>query len=215
MDKVGNGVNGKINQKNMEPRRTKPIILWLTAVILLVALLFVVGGWLVTRSRPTASAEVMETRGAKAGQSNALLVRSDASAAPDFTVSTLEGGEFSLSTHLGKPVMLFFMAYWCGTCVPEAQALAKLHEQYGDQVTIVAMDIDPTSTRESLQHFRSVAGDPDYIWAFDRGNRVAQAYRVRTLDSTILINQTGEIVYSDARPTAYQTLEAQINKVLD
>jgi hypothetical protein len=66
-----------------------------------------------------------------------------------------------------------------------------------------------------LQHFRSVAGDPDYIWAFDKGNRVALAYRVRTLDSTILINQTGEIVYSDARPTTYQTIEAQIKEVLN
>jgi thiol-disulfide isomerase/thioredoxin len=143
-----------------------------------------------------------------------VLARSDASAAPDFTVPTLEGGEFTLSTHLGKPVMLFFMAYWCGTCVPEAKALSKLHQHYGDRVIILAIDVDPTSTPEGLQNFRSFAGDPGYIWAFDKGNRVARAYRVRTLDSTFLINQIGEIVYSDARPTPYQTLEAQIKEVL-
>lgn len=134
--------------------------------------------------------------------------------APDFAVPTLEGGTFTLSTHQGRPVILFVMAYWCATCVPEAQALAKLHQKYGDRVSIVALDVDPSSTPERLQKFRKWVGEPDYVWAFDQGQRVSQAYRVRSLDTTFIINRAGQIVYSDAYPTPYQTLEEQIRKLL-
>lgn len=134
--------------------------------------------------------------------------------APDFAVPTLEGGTFTLSEQRGKPIVLFIMAYWCATCVPEAQALAELHQKYGDQVTIIALDVDPSSTPERLQKFREWVGEPDYVWAFDQGQRVAQAYRVRSLDTTIIINQAGQIVYSDAYPTRYETLEEQIRKLL-
>jgi peroxiredoxin len=135
-------------------------------------------------------------------------------AAPDFTVPTLEGGTFTLSAQRGKPVILYIMAYWCGTCLPEARALGKLHQQYGDRLTILALDVDPSSTPEGLRQFRQYAGAPNYIWAFDRNNQVVQAYRIRALDTTFIINQAGEIVYSDAYPTSYGTLAAQITKLL-
>jgi peroxiredoxin len=135
--------------------------------------------------------------------------------APDFSVPTLGGGTFTLSAHRGKPVVLLFMAYWCGTCVPEAQALARLHQTYGERLAIAALDVAPSSTPERLQTFRQWAGEPGYVWAFDQGQRVAQAYRVRALDTTIIIDRAGQIVYRDALPTPYQTLQQQIAQLLE
>ncbi len=66
--------------------------------------------------------------------------------APDFTLPTLDGGRFTLSEQRGKPVIVFFMAYWCGSCIPEATALGKLQQEYGGRVSIVAVNIDPTGT---------------------------------------------------------------------
>ena len=136
--------------------------------------------------------------------------------APDFSVPTLDGRMFTLSRALGesKPVVLFFMAYWCGTCVPEARALARLHARYGDQVVIVALDVDPTSTPEDLAAFREAAGNPDYIWAFDRDNTVALAYRVTRLDTTVIIDPQGRIVFRDEVPTSYETLATQMARIL-
>jgi peroxiredoxin len=186
--------------------------LWLTVGGILITLLFVAAGWLVLRSQSVTPVQVIETGSAQVG---ALPARGSGPLAPDFTVPTLEGGTFTLSAQRGKPVILFIMAYWCASCVPEAQALARLHQRYGDRVTIVALDVDPSSTPESLQKFREWVGQPDYIWAFDRGNRVAQAYQIRALDTTFIFNQAGQIVYSDASPTPYQTLEEQIRKLLE
>lgn len=134
--------------------------------------------------------------------------------APDFSVPTLDGGTFTLTEQGDTPVILFIMAYWCGSCIPEAQALAQLHQTYGDQVTIVALDVDPSSSPEALQAFRARVGNPDYVWAFDEGNRVAEAYNVRALDSTHIINQADQIVYSDAAPTSYERLNAELQQVL-
>jgi len=167
----------------------------------LVVLLLGVGGWFLLRGQTPTQAPADAAPGA-------------GPPAPDFTVPTLQGDTFTLSAQRGKPVVLFAMAYWCGTCVPEAQALAQLHRRYGDRVRIVALDVDPSSTPETLQQFRKWVGEPDYVWAFDRDNRVVQAYQIRSLDTTIIINQAGEIVYTDAYPTPIETLEEQIKKLL-
>ncbi len=175
------------------------------------ALAIIAAGWLMPRIENPATAP--ETKIRSGGWGDAAAGQT-ASPAPDFTVPTLEGKTFTLSAHRGKPVILFIMAYWCGTCVPEAQALGRLHQKYGDRLTIIALDVDPSSTPERLQRFRQFAGNPDYVWALDAGNAVARAYRVRALDSTFIISEAGELVYTDTIPTAYESLEAQVKKLL-
>jgi len=175
-------------------------------------LLVVTVGWLTLRSQ---TAAVAQGTGAGSAQPGAATASGSGPPAPDFSVPTLEGGTFTLSAQRGKPVVLLFMAYWCGTCVAEAQALGRLHQQYSDRLAIIALDVDPSSTPDRLHKFRQWAGRPNYTWAFDQGQRVAQAYRVRALDTTHIINQAGEIVYTDTVPTSYQTLEGQIRKLVE
>jgi peroxiredoxin len=127
--------------------------------------------------------------------------------APNFTVPTLDGGTFSLVDQRGKPTIIFFMAYWCGTCIPEARALAQLNREYGEQVSIVAIDVDPTSTPDALAGFKQATDSGDFTWAFDTGQQVTNAYQVRALDTTLVLDSAGHVVYSDAYPTAYQILK--------
>jgi thiol-disulfide isomerase/thioredoxin len=134
--------------------------------------------------------------------------------APDFSVSTLDGGTFSLSEQRGKPTVVLFMAYWCPTCVPEAQALKQLHEEYGDRVSILALDVDPSSSPEALQQFLEWAGHPTYTFGFDKNNAALQKYKVRVLDTTIIIDADGNIVYRDAYPTPYKQLKEQLEKLV-
>jgi len=185
--------------------------LLLTAGGVLAVLAIIGAGWLMLRGQDPATAPGTNIESARLGN---LLAAQNASHAPDFTVPTLDGKTFTLSAHRGKPVILFIMAYWCGTCVPEARHLARLHEQYRDRLTIIALDVDPSSTPERLESFRQFVGNPGYVWGFDAGHVVARAYRVRALDSTFIISQAGELVYSDTVPTPYETLEVQVKKLL-
>ncbi len=201
--------NTKARQK--ATKTTSRPQLWLRVGGALAILVLIAVSWSILHNQGTASTQAAVVQLARA---DAAPAKGSGPLAPDFTVPTLKGGTFTLSTHRGKPVILYIMAYWCGTCIPEAQALGKLHQTYGDKLTIIALDVDLSSTPEGLQKLRRYAGTPDYVWAFDSGNRVATAYRVRALDTTYIINQAGEIVYSDAYPTPYEVLAEQITKLL-
>ena len=61
-----------------------------------------------------------------------------------------DGSVFDLTDERGNVVVLFFMAAWCTTCIPEARALNALYEEYGDRgLPILAIDIDPRDTEPS------------------------------------------------------------------
>ena len=127
--------------------------------------------------------------------------------APDFIVPTLDGSSFTLAGQRGKPTIIFFMAYWCSTCIPEARALTRLQQEYGEQLSIIAIDLDPSSTPEALSRFKSAADNGDYIWAFDTSQQVANALQVQALDTTLILDSEGRIVYRDAYPTTYDILK--------
>lgn len=131
---------------------------------------------------------------------------------PDFDIPTLDGKRFAINKAHGTPTLLFFMAYWCGTCVPEARALAQIHREYGDSLTIVAVDVDPSSSPKALSQFKEASGNGEYIWAFDEGQRLARALGIRSLDTTLIIDGNGVVVYRDEFPTPYATLKEALNE---
>ncbi len=134
--------------------------------------------------------------------------------APDFDVTTLEGETFSLSGERGRPVLLFFMAGWCTTCIPEAQALGAIQEDLGGQVRILAVSVDPADTPGQIRAFAEAAGSPGYPFAHDRTGRVARAYEVLALDTTVIIDGAGLIVYRDSYISPEEHLRAGLDRAL-
>ena len=135
-------------------------------------------------------------------------------ALPDLTLQTLEGETLKFRDLLDRPVVLFVMASWCLSCVSEAKALGKLWEKYGDKVTLVAVDVDRSTTPERLKRFKEAAGNPGYIWAMDPKGEVVRAFRVRTLDTTLIFDAQGKVVYRDERPTSFETLDRVVGELL-
>jgi len=134
--------------------------------------------------------------------------------ASDFTVPTLDGGKFALSEQRGKPTIVLFTAYWCTDCIPKAQKLGQLYQEYNGQVNIIALDIDPTSTPELLDRFKQAAGNGAFVWAFDSDSKVATAYRVTSTGTTIITDREGRIVYRSGFPTSYAVLKGELEKLI-
>ncbi len=131
------------------------------------------------------------------------------------TASFGDGSVFNLTEEQGSVVVLFFMAAWCPTCVPESRALARLHEDYADRgVRIIVLDVDQRETEEHLRRFRARAGNGRHLWAMDSGYQVAKPYRVRSLDTTVVIDQEGRVAFGDVTPTPYRTLASVIEALL-
>ena len=66
----------------------------------------------------------------------------DAKPAADFTLPTLDGKSFTLSSVKGKVVLLNFWATWCGPCKAEIPAFVELQQQYGKDLVVVGLSVD-------------------------------------------------------------------------
>ncbi|MBZ0309080.1 MAG: TlpA family protein disulfide reductase, partial [Anaerolineae bacterium] len=139
----------------------------------------------------------------------------DGTPIPDVTLTTLDGQPINLLRDRGEVTILFAMSYWCTTCVPEAQTLARLYEEYHDKgLKIIVIDLDPGTSPEQLQTFIDLVGDNRLIWAFDSDAIFMNHYNVRALDTTIIVNRDGYEVYRDIQVTSYKTLHQALEQLL-
>jgi peroxiredoxin len=129
--------------------------------------------------------------------------------APQFVATTTAGGRFQLSP--GKPAVVFFMAPTCYSCLAEAQALAGVHAEYGDRLEVLGIDIDPQATAAQIQQFAQAAG-ANYGFTVDRDATLVKAFDARALDTTVITDAQGRIVFRDAIPTDEKTLRAALKK---
>ena len=127
--------------------------------------------------------------------------------APSFSVATTTGSTFSLPA--GKPAALFFMAGWCGSCLPEAEALAAIDREFGDRVAIVAISADPTDSPDALRRFAGEAA-AGYGFVHDKEGALVTAFGVRSLDTTVVVDKAGRIVFRDAVPSDEATLRRSL-----
>lgn len=131
-----------------------------------------------------------------------------------FEITTLEGQTFSLPAIPGRPVILFFSAAGCSSCWAEAKALAQVAETYrAEKLDVLILDIDPNDTVADVQRFREAAGLPQH-WALDSMGSVTRAYQIRALNTTIIFNAQGTIVYQDTTSTSLETLDKAVQQAL-
>ena len=135
--------------------------------------------------------------------------------APAFTVPTLDGTSFDLAAHQGRVVVVMFTAPGCGECIPELRNLSQINAEYaGRGVDIVALNIDSYTTDDDLRDFKSFVGGADYIWAQDQGGLVTRAYGVRALETTVIIDRSGQIAYRDETTTSVDAYRAALEPLL-
>jgi len=129
--------------------------------------------------------------------------------APDFTLhppAWTGAPAFTLSAHRDKPTLLYFMAAWCITCVPEAKALAVLYAEFGERVNLIAVDVDPVDNEDGLRRFKKAAKGADHLWSLDDHGRLRRAYHVTQLDITVIIDAAGHERYRAFGPRGQATL---------
>jgi peroxiredoxin len=113
-------------------------------------------------------------------------------AAPDFTVSGLDGRPVSLAALRGRVVLLNFWASWCLECRPEMPALERLHRQFGPS-GLAVVGINARESRESVRRFAAELG-VTFPLGLDPAGLVQSNYGVVGLPTTILIARNGHAV---------------------
>lgn len=135
--------------------------------------------------------------------------------APDFTVVDADGNAVKLSQFRGKPVVLNFWSSRCGPCRYEMPDFHKMHQQLGDQVEFVMVNVTDGrwDTLDSAKEFikESGYGFPVY---FDTQVSAARAYAVNALPTTYFIDAEGVMVARAASAINMETLQRGIDMIL-
>ena len=119
---------------------------------------------------------------------------------PDFTLETVDGGEFTLSDHLGsKVIVMSFWATWCMPCLAELPHLEELYQAEKDNgLMIVALSMDEPTTVAEVAPTAQRLGLTLPV-ALDTEQRAVRLYnRGRNAPMTVVINKKGKIVRAAA-----------------
>ncbi|MDP9131880.1 MAG: TlpA family protein disulfide reductase [Nitrospirota bacterium] len=118
-------------------------------------------------------------------------VAAGATAAP-FDLKSLDGRSVQLADLHGKLVLVNFWATWCGPCKEEMPAFERLRQKL-DPERFVLLTITTDLQREGIKHFLANLHVQLPV-LFDDNQDVSQAYLVRALPTTVLIDRQGMLV---------------------
>ncbi len=120
-------------------------------------------------------------------------------AAPDFTLATLSGTTFQLAAQQGHPVVLYFMATTCASCVQGSHNVAEaLQSARATGAEVLAIDVNATDRPADLEAFIQSVGIPASApiqWGIDTTGAITTAYQVQTLETTVVIDRHGQVAY--------------------
>ncbi len=115
--------------------------------------------------------------------------------AVDFRLETLEGETYTLSSMVGKVILLDVGASWCGPCnlaIPEVKTVYK-HFRKNEDVVIWGINDGEASqkVREFLNHHH-----PPWPVLLDPHRQVREAYEIKAIPFFIFIDKVGNWQYT-------------------
>lgn len=181
-----------------EPVQQRISAFGVTAILLLVGLLLVIGYALYQRSLSTV------TDGP----------------APDFKVTvfasdTLDrsGQAFKLSELQGQPVVINFWASYCLPCRDEAPMLQRVWEDYRES-GVVMLGINTDDIEGDARDYMAEYGIT-YPNAPDVGGKIEDDYRITGIPETFVIDKNGEVIRHFLAQPRESDLRAEIDRALN
>ena len=115
----------------------------------------------------------------------------------DFAVVDDKGAERRLSEFTGRNyVFVDFWASWCGPCRAAIPHVKKLHETYGDKLTILSVSLDSKEAdwRKAMEQeqmpWTQLWASSDYVGA------IKENYRFGFIPFFVVISPDGKIVHA-------------------
>lgn len=115
--------------------------------------------------------------------------------ADDFTLTSLDGEQVSLSDYAGRPVFLNFWGTWCEPCRREFPAFAQfMSEQPADGPIILT--VNQGETAEAAQSFLDEIGISGVPVLLDTNLDLLDEYPARNLPATYVIGTDGYVKFA-------------------
>ncbi len=133
--------------------------------------------------------------------------------APIFSVSTLSGGNFTLTDQQGKVVLLDFMSLDCAPCEELMPKLVVISEEFNESLVILSVNVFLNENASELQNYKD-NHNATWDFAFDTVG-LATAYAVVTLPKTVIIDSEGYITYTESGFSADSNLREKIQDTIE
>jgi thiol-disulfide isomerase/thioredoxin len=101
----------------------------------------------------------------------------------------------------GRPGAILFAQSTCVSCIQAAQALSRVKARLGSRLDAVMVDVDSREPLSALRGWAMIAGHPTYPLAIDTSGRLAAAYAIEGLGTTIIYDARGQIVERTTDPS--------------
>lgn len=132
--------------------------------------------------------------------------------APDFTLTTFDGAQVTLSELRGQVVVINFWASWCPPCREEAAYLEATWRAYRDRgVVFIGVDYVDTEA-EALAYIAEF--DITYPNGPDIGTRISQAYRIQGVPETFYVGKDGSLRGVKIGPLVPPELDEKLSGLL-
>ena len=136
-------------------------------------------------------------------------------AAPDFELVSFSGKTYRLSDLRGKVVLVNFWASWCESCKPEARDLEEAYQSYLSRGDVIFLGVDYVDTEKEAMAYLEEFGIT-YPNGPDLRTEISQAYRIRGVPETYIIDQEGRIAHLQIGPfESLDEIQFYINRLLD
>ena len=137
---------------------------------------------------------------------SALVVEKTPKSAPDVHFADPKGTRHALSAFRGRYVLLNLWATWCGPCVNELPALARL-SRFAPGVRVMVVNTGDKDTVDAAAFLKehSAGGLTAYR---DNEKVMMRSFGAFALPMTVLIDPEGKIVAKAAGPADWDSPEA-------
>lgn len=132
--------------------------------------------------------------------------------APDLSVKTIDGQQFSLTAYRGKPVVIFAM-FNCSDCASYAQSIMQLEKTFQPSgLSVIGLDIVNGESSTTLGQFKQYANINFPLAVYNK--QVVATYHLTIPDMTYVINKDGVIANINQSPLSYSQLKQQIEQAI-
>ncbi len=131
--------------------------------------------------------------------------------APDFTLKSMDGKDYSLKDFRGQVVILDFWASWCTPCRADLPMLDKIYQEYQDQ-GLVMLGLNVGEGASTVGKFLAGAkvSFPVLITA---GTETEQTYSVTAHPTVVLIDREGKVAFYHVGAGAEKELRSALAQV--
>ncbi|HUC33537.1 MAG TPA: TlpA disulfide reductase family protein [Ilumatobacteraceae bacterium] len=166
----------------------------LVVSLMVAAVVSVVAGWAIARSRDDAadgdSVEIdsQATFDVPSIETNSVV---DGAPFPDVSVQTVDGNELPTGDLVGQPMVVNIWGSTCTPCKKELPDFAEAHAEYGDEVRFVGISYLPASDREeAFARDRGI----DYELLYDANGEFITAAGLAVFPVTLFVAPDGTII---------------------